>query len=191
MPPTLRRRPEAKSVIGSTAFKPECCSTIAFVRALCKEERPRETRRQNPKERKDWGVVVKILVANSHSTNVGSRNTGTRKPSLHFCEHPHPMETIIHISLCNVQVHPQPEQNRTDGGRLHPLTRCKVASTMDAPHSHSSSKDSLTIPNDTNLQMKRLYTLARLRAGFDMNSCMTLRGHGLTKLLTAQKDLLL
>ena len=61
------------------------------------------------------------------------------------------------------------------------ITRCTpfFDQTQNTPHSHSACQDSLTIPNETNLQMKRLYTLARLRAG------------SLTKLLTTQKDLLL
>ena len=167
MPPTLRRRPGAKSVIRSTALKPECCSTIASC-ALCAKKSDQV---------KPTGKV-------SRSGKVGVLcNTGKRKPSLHFCGHPHPVETIIDISLCNVQVHLRRKfQSRQavtrakshrwrsstsliDASRIHNNAFNSILfPNTNTPHSHSASKDCLTIPNDTILQMKRLYRLARLRA---------------------------
>ena len=102
-----------------------------FVRALCKEERPRETHRQSLKERKDWGVVVKTLVANSHSTKVGSRNTRKRTPSLHLLCGILTRWKQLSTSACatckcisggsSSLAKPSPEQSRTHNDALHSI----------------------------------------------------------------------
>ena len=159
-----------QSEIGDTinCFQTGMLLNNCFVRALCKEERPAET--IVSRSGKIGVLSSKKMFANSHSTKVGNSNTGKRKPSLHFCGHPHWVETIIDIRLCNVQVHLQRKLvTRAKSHRWRSST-----SLFDASRIHNNALHSILCQNTKHSELAlrvkgqshhTQYTLARLRAG--------------------------
>ena len=128
MPPTSRRRPGAKSVIRSTAFKPECCSTIASC-ALC----VKKSDQVKPIGKVSRTGKIGVLSSKYCSPILTQPRLAavTRRRENHRC-------TSVGIlirwkqlstSACATRrcisggssslAKPSQEQSRTDGGRLH------------------------------------------------------------------------